>query len=88
MTDRYGNIPITRTMPAEAYIAAILDTDLGPVDAIPRAIYIGGDGDVVAINDLGDPITFVGMKGGVIYPIRPNRINTTGTTATGILCLY
>ncbi len=88
MTDRYGNIPITRTMPAENYIAAVLDTDLGPVDIIPRAIYIGGDGDVVALNDVGDPITFVGLKGGVIYPIRVARINTTGTTATGIVFLY
>ncbi len=51
-----------------------------------RGLYVGGTGNVVAIMD-GTAITFVGVQGGSILPIRCTRVNSTSTTATSIVGL-
>ena len=52
-----------------------------------RALYIGGDGNLVAIVN-GSAVTFTGASAGTILPIRCTRVNSTNTTATGIVALY
>lgn len=52
-----------------------------------RYLYVGSGGDLVAINQFGDPVTFVDLPAGW-HPIRTTRVNATGTTASGIVALY
>ena len=53
-----------------------------------RAVYIGVDGDlrVTMVND--DVVTFVGMLGGVLYPIQVKQVWSTGTDADSIVGIY
>lgn len=55
---------------------------------IARAIYVGGDGDLVAVDQNGNAVTFTGVKAGTILPIRTIRVNATSTTATNLVALW
>lgn len=67
--------------------------DLSSADArfsprLPRAVYVGVTGDVVAkLGDDGTPVTFKTVPVGVLW-IRPGTIVKSGTTATNIVALY
>jgi len=55
---------------------------------VPRALYVGGAGTVVAVMGDGRTVSFVGAVAGSVLPLQPLRINATGTTATGLVALY
>ncbi len=60
--------------------------EIGPY--LPKAIYVGGDGDIKALLDgESDFVTFAGAVAGSILPIRP-RIIHTDTTATNLVAIY
>lgn len=71
------------------YTAAVAVTPSDTVNftEVPRAIYVGGAGNIVAVMD-GAAVTFTGVPVGTILPIKPTRINLTSTTATLMLALY
>lgn len=52
-----------------------------------RAIYVGGAGNVVVINEDGESVTFVAVPAGTILPIATKQVKLTNTTATGIVAL-
>ena len=52
-----------------------------------RSLYIGGAGDVIAVNEAGDPVTFTAIPAGTILPIEAAIVMDTDTTATGIIAL-
>ncbi len=52
-----------------------------------RALYVGGAGDVVAVNENGVAVTFAAVPAGTVLPIATARVNDTGTTATNIVAL-
>lgn len=54
----------------------------------PRAIYVGGAGNFVAVRPDGNTVTFTAATAGSIIPIRYIRINSTNTTATALVALY
>lgn len=51
-----------------------------------RAVYIGGEGNLVVRMEKGTEVTFI-VPGGVTLPISIRRVMDT-TTATGIIALY
>lgn len=54
-----------------------------------RAIYIGTTGTItVDVANGGTNLTFSGAAAGSILPVRVKKVYSTGTTATGIVCLY
>lgn len=56
--------------------------------AIPAdAIYVGGAGIVVAIDEGGKAVQFTAVAGQII-PVRSIRVNSTTTTATLMIALY
>lgn len=79
------------TRPSGHY-AAIAPHDSTNLDKInddyPRAIYVGGAGNIVAVRADGTPVTFTGALAGSTIPIRYIRINSTSTTATALVALY
>jgi hypothetical protein len=57
-------------------------------DGETRAIYVGGTGDVVAIDERGVETTFKNAQAGSSLPIRTNRVKSTGTTASFLVGLF
>lgn len=53
-----------------------------------RAVYLDGAGNVSALMADGSTLTFTGLAAGVFHKIGVQRINSTGTTATGIKVMY
>lgn len=53
-----------------------------------RGVYVGVAGDLKCDLADGDTVTFVGLAGGIIHPIRATRIYATGTSATSIVGVY
>lgn len=76
-----------RTINNSDRFAAITPSDTVNIAEVPRAIYVGVTGDVVAVGSDGNAATFKSVAVGVL-PIQPTRINSTNTTATNILALY
>lgn len=69
--------------------AAVTPNDAADLARVAtRGLYIGGDGDVSVVMAGGGTITFAGLLGGSILPVRVDRVRATGTTATGIVALY
>ena len=65
--------------------ASVTPNDSADLGFIPRGVYVGVSGHL-AIHDIeGDAITFQNLAAGVVHPIAPKRILSTGTTATGIV---
>ena len=60
--------------------ATVLGLDL-------RALYVGGDGDVVLTDYDDNTVTFSGVLAGTILPLRPRKV-TAATTATAIVGIY
>lgn len=55
---------------------------------VPRAIYVGGAGDISLTGSNDVAVTFVGVAAGTTLSVRPKIIRATGTTATSIVALY
>lgn len=73
--------------PASDY-GAITADDNTDLDNLTRAIYVGGDGDLVVHDPEGNPVTFASLAAGTLLPIRAARVLATGTTATGLVGIY
>lgn len=65
---------------------AITPSDSNALATTPRALYVGGAGDVSVIL-IGDAsaVTFSAVPAGTILPLRCSKVRATGTTATNIV---
>lgn len=68
---------------------AMVPHDVNALLDIPKALFIGVGGDLVArgVNDTGD-VTFKNLAAGSVLPFRARFVRATGTTAASILALY
>lgn len=55
---------------------------------MPDGFMVQVAGDVVLLSDLGSVITLPAVAANIVVPLRFQRINSTGTTATGIKALF
>ena len=84
-TDSYkGYTGSSAQAPATNWVA-ITPHDSTNLTYYPRGVYVGGAGNVAAVDWDGTAVTFVGVQAGTILPIRPRRINSTNTTATSLV---
>jgi len=51
-------------------------------------VYVGGAGDVVAIDQAGNAVTFKAVPVGFTLYIRVRRINASSTSATNLVACY
>lgn len=68
--------------------AAVTPSDSVDLTYLTRALYVGGDGTVVAVDANGTAVSFVGVVAGTVLPIRVSRVNSTSTTATNIVAMW
>lgn len=65
----------------------VTTSDTVDLDSVPRALWIGGDGDVAVI--MADDTASVVLKNASgLVPVMVKRVLATGTTATYIVALY
>jgi hypothetical protein len=82
--DTYGK-DITQIGPARNAAVVVLDADFAHAS---RGITVGVSGNVsVNMSGTGTAIIFA-MTAGVVYPLAAVKVNTTGTTATGIVAIW
>lgn len=67
---------------------AITPSDTVNLDAIAKAIYVGGAGNFVAVMEDDTTVTFNGATAGSILKLRVKRINSTSLTASNLVALY
>lgn len=86
MSDRWPNTESITSPTGDFAAITPADADLA---RIPKALFVGGTGTVLAVR-VGDvsntPVTF-NVQGGTILPIRCKRV-ALASTATGIVGLY
>lgn len=87
MADPYSSFSQSLEAPVRSCFA-VTPHDSNALATMPRALYIGGSGNLVVIL-AGDSVavTFTGVIAGTILPIRANIVKSTLTTATGIVAL-
>lgn len=67
---------------------AVTKSDSTVFSQIPRALYVGGVGDVAVRTISGNTLTFVGVPAGGYVLIRCDKVLSTGTSATSIIGLF
>ena len=68
--------------------AAITLSDSVNLAFASRGVYVGVGGNISVLMAGGSTVTFLGVFGGTILPIRINRVNLTNTTASNLIALY
>ena len=69
--------------------AAIVPHDVNALGEIPKALFVGTGGDLVARGaGGGSDVTFKNLANGTLLPFRAEFVRATGTTAQNILALY
>ena len=86
MEDDFRRHEAGLTSPAER-AESIAPSDTTDLPRATRALYVGESGDVALRMVSGASVTFTGMQGGMIYPLRVARVLATGTTAAGLVAL-
>lgn len=79
------------TRPGES-LAAVTKHDTNDVARVgneyPRALWVGGAGNVAMVAIDGSVGTLEGVAAGTLLPVRFKRVNSTNTTATLMVAIY
>lgn len=86
MADYFKSVSKTLDSPADRHFAVVPD-DAADLAVVPRALRIGGAGDVVLRDATGAEVTYA-VTAGEVLAFRPVRVLATGTTATDIVGWY
>lgn len=87
MADQFENFETGLTSPYENAEAVTL-SDSADLPNVPRALWVGGPGDIKVTIKGGGTVTLIGAGKGAFLPIRATRVWLTGTTATSIVALW
>lgn len=88
MPDAFGGTLDSVSAPATRG-AAVVPHDANPLGDVPKALYVGGAGNlVVRGSGGGGDVAFRGVPAGTVLPFRALFVRATGTTATDIVALY
>jgi hypothetical protein len=69
-------------------LRAITPNDATELQYVPKALYIGGAGNVsILAQEDSAPVTLTAVPSGTIIPVRARIVRSTGTTATNIVAL-
>jgi hypothetical protein len=82
-----GPNPVNSPNPGEGAFA-IVPSDVTPLAVKPRAIYVGGAGNISLITLNGETVVFTAVPVGSILPVRAAQVLSTNTTATLLIGIY
>lgn len=84
--DKVANQSLSMSYPFSSAFAITPDDD-NDLEALTRAIYVGGAGDIKVTTESGDEVTFSAHPEGYLLG-RIARVHATGTTATNLVGVY
>lgn len=87
MSDAFANTQPSLSGPASAAFT-VTPSDTADLSTLPRALYVGGDGNLTVIMQGGQTVTLTAVAAGTLLPLRVRRVLATGTSATAIVGLY
>ncbi|CAN5262320.1 hypothetical protein BH10PLA2_BH10PLA2_00550 [soil metagenome] len=70
------------------HAASISPDDTNELSNVTRAIYVGGNGNIVLITLAGETVPFIGVVVGTFLPVRARQVKLTSTTATNLIALW
>ncbi len=70
------------------HLETVTPHDTTTLANVSRALYVGTGGDVTVLTKGGETKTLTAVPSGTWLPIRVQRVNTTGTTASNMLSGY
>jgi hypothetical protein len=76
------------THSSSQYVAATLDADIRYNGKPTRAIFIGTTGTLNVVRPDGVSVAWPSIPAGTVLPIAARQINSSGTSATGLMLLY
>lgn len=95
VTDKAGNGPLTEVgggPSTELFtgrrFAAITASDTVDLAYKPRALFVGGAGNVALVGLDGTVVTFNGLQDGQVLEVAYKRVNSTNTTASNLVAIY
>ncbi len=65
--------------------ASVTPHDTDDLVFVPRGVYVGTSGNLTIQDVAGETVTFYNIAAGVIHPISPKKILSSGTTASQIV---
>jgi hypothetical protein len=68
--------------------AAVTPHDVNPLADVPKALFVGTGGTIVARGVGGADVTFRNVPSGSVLPFRAQYVRATGTSAADIVALY
>lgn len=84
--------PVSPSLSDPAYSAAmVVPSDSLDFARLPRALYVGVEGDVRVLgieDDDAEVLVFKNVPAGTVLPFRARRVFQTNTTATDIVALF
>lgn len=86
MPERFASFVDAPHLPSRDFYA-VTPSDSNDLTLLPKALYVGTGGAVIAQNAGGTAITFKNVANGQVLDIRANRVLSTGTTAADIVAL-
>lgn len=88
MADPFAEAADAVSAPAED-ARAVIPHNVNPLPDIPKALFIGTGGTLVARGVAGSAdVTFKNLASGSVLPLRASHVRATGTTAADIVALY
>lgn len=85
--DKFSDLPTTLIAPGRD-AAPIVPDDGADLPVLPRALYVGQGGTVAVRMAGGQDVSFEGVPGGTVLPVRARRVRASGTTAAAIVALW
>lgn len=85
--DPYRNAWSHADSPNSSFAVAVTPHNATMLDRCSKELWVGGAGNVTVLMVSGETVTFTSVPAGTRLPIRVQRVNATGTTATNIVAL-
>ena len=83
----FQNRIVAASDPAQA-AKLVVPSDTIDLTNVSRALYIGRTGDVSVVMVSGQSVSFTDVAAGTILPLRVQKVNASGTTASEIVALW
>jgi len=87
MADQFQYVADQVSAPATR-AAAVVPHDTNPLPDLPKALWVGTGGNLVARGPAGGADAVFKVASGSVLPFRAQFVRATGTTAADIVALY
>lgn len=87
MSDQFSAYGDSVSAPARGAVA-VVPHDVNGLAVLPKALFVGTGGNVVAAGAVGGDVTFRNVADGSVLPFRAAFVRATGTSAADIVALF